>query len=74
MCATNNNNNNNNNSNVPLQQQQKRRRLILADFPLNVDRARLTQYISSWMLEPQVDADSVAHFNDVVRAETRADV
>jgi hypothetical protein len=51
-----------------------RRRLILADFPLNVDRARLTQYISSWMLEPQVDTELVAHFNDVLRAETRADV
>ena len=46
------------------------RRLIISDIRRDVDHKKLTTYVSSWSLEPRVDANFLAHFNDVVRAET----
>jgi hypothetical protein len=50
-----------------------RRKLILADLHSDVDSRTLTQYISSWSLEPQIDNDLIDRFNEIIRVETRAE-
>lgn len=44
------------------------------DLQRQIDSTRLTHYISSWSLEPQIDAAFLDKFNHIVRAETRQEV